>query len=128
MASAPQDALPAQIRVQRFFRPEDVSSETAYAAGFHDIYAPPAPAKGKAPEGAWVQWIKPAVVVSKCIVGPTGMPQGEQCSWWGWADGCAEWNWLEADLSAQLGAPRATLLTLPLPALSPVPCPCQTPS
>jgi len=63
--------------VQRFYRPEDVSAETAYSAGFWDLYAPPAPAKGKAAEGAWVQWVRPAAVASKCIVGAAGAPKGE---------------------------------------------------
>ena len=69
--------MPTQIKVQRFYRPEDISPETAYAAGFGDLYAPLAPAKGKAAEGAWVQWVRPSEVVGKCIVGAVGAPQGE---------------------------------------------------
>lgn len=72
------------MRVERFYRPEDVSQERAYAADFWDLYAPPAPAKGKAAaaEGPWLQWVKPAQVVSKCLVGAVGAPKGESGGCW----------------------------------------------
>lgn len=61
--------------MERFYRPEDVSADTAYAAGFWDLYAPPAPAKGKTADGVWV---KPAQVTSKCVVTGAGAPKGEK--------------------------------------------------
>ena len=34
-----QAAAPTKVRVQRFWRPEDVGAEAGYRAGFWDVYA-----------------------------------------------------------------------------------------
>uniref|UniRef100_A0A383WE52 Cytosine-specific methyltransferase n=1 Tax=Tetradesmus obliquus TaxID=3088 RepID=A0A383WE52_TETOB len=71
-------ALPAKLRLQRFFRPEDVGKEQAYQAGFWDVYASPAPASASSSEG-WVHWVEPDSVICKCCVKAPGADTPAGC-------------------------------------------------
>ncbi|KAF6265105.1 hypothetical protein COO60DRAFT_1470199 [Scenedesmus sp. NREL 46B-D3] len=64
-------ALPSKLRLQRFFRPEDVGKEDAYRAGFWQVYASPQPASASSSEG-WVHWVDVASVIRKCCVKAAG--------------------------------------------------------
>jgi hypothetical protein len=66
-----QAAMPGKLRLQRFFRPEDIGKEEAYKAGFWDVYATPEPASGSSSE-AWVHWVDVDSVIRKCCVKAPG--------------------------------------------------------
>jgi hypothetical protein len=66
-----QAALPSKLRLQRFFRPEDVGKEESYKAGFWDVYATPEPASASSSE-AWVHWVDLDSVIRKCCVKAPG--------------------------------------------------------
>jgi hypothetical protein len=65
-------AVPKSIKVQRFYRPEDVSRDLAYSSGLYDVLAPPSGS------GSWVQWVDVDCVVGKCAVGGADQPAGEE--------------------------------------------------
>lgn len=71
----PQDAKPSKIKVQRFYRPEDISKDQAYKANFWDVYATP---KETSNNCHWVQWIDMGDVVKKCAAKAEGTktPEG----------------------------------------------------
>ena len=67
MCMPEQAAAPAKVRLQRFWRPEDVGREAGYRAGFWDVYAC---AQGEAAE------VPVEDVVRKCTVLPAGCAGG----------------------------------------------------
>jgi hypothetical protein len=71
---------PGQLRVQRFYRPEDISAELAYGSSYWDLYAP----AGK--EGAGAVWVDAEDVYGKCAV---VQPGGKYGGWPGWGWGAA---------------------------------------
>lgn len=74
-----QDARPSKIKVQRFYRPEDISKDEAYKASFWDVYASPEPPGSSSSSCEWVQWIDVDCVVQKCAAKAVGdkVPEGE---------------------------------------------------
>ena len=62
-----QGAAPTKVRVQRFWRPEDVGSEAGYRAGFWDVYA--------SAEEEVVE-VPIEEIVRKCTVLPAGCTGG----------------------------------------------------
>ncbi|KAF8055388.1 MET1B [Scenedesmus sp. PABB004] len=89
--------VPSRIKLQRFYRPEDVSADAAYAAGYWDIYAPAEAAKAKAgaskgkgakaaaaeakaaaaAEAEAEAWLDLDVVMRKCAAKAPGAPRPE---------------------------------------------------
>lgn len=72
-----QDAKPSKIKIQRFYRPEDISKDFAYKSGFWDIYASPEPPSSGS--CGWVQWVDIGCMVHKCGAKAVGakVPEGE---------------------------------------------------
>ena len=74
-------SVPKSIKVQRFFRPEDVSRDLAYSSGLYDVLAPPSGA------GSWVQWVDVGYVVGKCAVVGADQVAGEASG-----GGASQWH------------------------------------
>lgn len=74
-----QDAKPSKIKVQRFYRPEDISKDEAYKASFWDVYATPEPSSSSSSSCEWVQWVDVDYVVRRCAAKAVGakVPEGE---------------------------------------------------
>jgi len=71
-----QVQMPSEIKLQRFYRPEDIGKDESYQAGFWDVYATPGPSAA----ASWVHWVDVDSVVRKCAVkaAGAGVPEGKQ--------------------------------------------------
>lgn len=56
--------MPSKLRLQRYFRPEDIGKEEAYQAGFWDVYASPEPTSTSSSSDE--QWVDVDCVIRKC--------------------------------------------------------------
>lgn len=73
-------APPLAVQVRRFYRPEDVSQDIAYRAGWWDLYAPQGLAEEAAGKASW--GVAVDQVYGKCavVIGAANRPEGEP--WW----------------------------------------------
>ncbi len=63
--------MPTRVKLQRFYRPEDVSRAVAYEAGLYDVYAPVESDKEAE------QWVDVEDIMGPCAVTAVGAPYGE---------------------------------------------------